>query len=146
MSAEALRGLSIADAPVAAALVSDALGPSWDEATLSDELARPGALCVGASLDGELVAALLAWVVAAELEINVVVVAASARRSGLGTRLVDHVLQRARAEGAEQAFLEVRQSNTAARALYLRCGFAETGLRRGYYRDGEDAILMSREL
>jgi [ribosomal protein S18]-alanine N-acetyltransferase len=143
----AWRALDASDAPAAAALIAGALGPSWDEATVRDELARPGGLCVGEGPDGgPLRGVLLSWVVAAELEINVVVVAEQARRSGLGRRLVEHVLSEARARGAHQAFLEVRASNVGARALYERCGFAETGVRRGYYRDGEDAIVMARTL
>jgi ribosomal-protein-alanine N-acetyltransferase len=44
------------------------------------------------------------------------------------------------------AFLEVRPSNAAARALYERAGFRDAGLRARYYQDGEDALVMRCDL
>jgi ribosomal-protein-alanine N-acetyltransferase len=49
--------------------------------------------------------------------------------------------------GASRVFLEVRQSNTDARAFYATLGFLEVGRRRGYYRDpAEDALVLSRSV
>ena len=44
------------------------------------------------------------------------------------------------------AFLEVRASNAAACRLYSKMGFEEVGIRKGYYSDGEDALLMEKRL
>lgn len=77
-----------------------------------------------------------------EWEIENVAVSQEARRTGLGTRLVAELLDRARAEGAQAVLLEVRESNRAARALYEKSAFAEAGRRRAYYRNpDEDAII-----
>ncbi len=68
---------------------------------------------------------------------------------GLGRSLLDCVIKSASEKGAETLFLEVRESGTAARALYIKDGFSETGRRKGYYRTGdgsEDAILMELSL
>jgi ribosomal-protein-alanine N-acetyltransferase len=66
-------------------------------------------------------------------------------RQGVGRRLLDAVLSAVRRDGAVEIWLEVRQSNAAARALYERAGFTEVGLRRRYYdRPVEDAIVMRR--
>ena len=68
---------------------------------------------------------------------------------GLGHKLVRRLLNLASQRGAETAFLEVRQSNSAARALYRRLGFIEVGRRRDYYptQDGrEDALVLSLTL
>ena len=46
--------------------------------------------------------------------------------------------------GAGRVFLEVRADNRAATALYEGLGFTRTGLRRGYYRDGADALVLAR--
>ncbi|HLO65935.1 MAG TPA: hypothetical protein VK188_02880, partial [Holophaga sp.] len=48
--------------------------------------------------------------------------------------------------GVEACHLEVRVSNTGARLLYESEGWLDRGLRRGYYRDGEDAALYGRTL
>jgi [ribosomal protein S18]-alanine N-acetyltransferase len=69
---------------------------------------------------------------------------------GFGSRLLEHVLERASLAGATQMFLEVRASNRVAQAMYSRHGFKEIGRRRGYYPDAdglrEDALVMQRAL
>ena len=68
-------------------------------------------------------------------------VSGPARRHGLGTRLLGEFLDRARVAGAKMVFLEVRESNHAARALYEKWAFVQSGRRKGYYRrPEEDAI------
>ena len=66
------------------------------------------------------------------------------RRQGVGERLLRDALLDAKNLGARLAFLEVRETNTAAQAMYEKFGFRITGKRPRYYRDnGEDAILMT---
>lgn len=68
------------------------------------------------------------------------------RKQGLGGALLDKSLENSRKMGVLRIFLEVRESNSSARSLYLSRGFKEIGKRRNYYRDPkEDAILMVRE-
>jgi ribosomal-protein-alanine N-acetyltransferase len=95
--------------------------------------------------------ALLGWagvmVVADAAEILTVGVIGSARRQGIASALVAELLAQARRRKAVEAFLEVRVDNAPARALYLREGFAEVGLRPGYYDSGRvDAVVMRLEL
>ncbi|MGH9601330.1 MAG: ribosomal protein S18-alanine N-acetyltransferase [Terriglobales bacterium] len=91
--------------------------------------------------EAEIVAFIVARGIAAEWEIENVAVAGPARRRGLGTRLLGELLNRLRARGVESVFLEVRESNVAARMLYEKWAFEESGRRTGYYRDpAEDAI------
>ena len=71
------------------------------------------------------------------------------QRRGLGTRMVNFLLDIARGEDARVALLEVRVTNTGAYRLYSRMGFDEVGVRREYYpaRQGrEDAIILAKEL
>ena len=93
---------------------------------------------------------LLGRAVAGEAELLTLAVAPEARRRGLGRKLVARFLYQARLRGAVTAFLEVADTNTGARALYAASGFAESGRRKGYYRDGNgaavDAVVMSRTL
>ncbi|MCL7462756.1 ribosomal protein S18-alanine N-acetyltransferase [Pseudomonas sp. NW5] len=65
---------------------------------------------------------------------------------GLGLRLLEHLMQRARARGGNECFLEVRASNQSAYRLYERFGFNEIGRRRDYYPlagGREDALIMA---
>lgn len=85
---------------------------------------------------------LIAKSVAAEWELENIAIAGPARRRGLGTRLLREFLDHVRAQGASTVFLEVRESNFAARSLYEKWAFEETGRRvRYYHAPDEDAIV-----
>ena len=77
-----------------------------------------------------------------EAHVTNIVVADSQRRTGLGTRLLAELCWRAVARGSSGLTLEVRASNEAAQALYTRFGFERVGIRRRYYENTEDAIVM----
>jgi len=64
------------------------------------------------------------------------------RGCGVGRLMVERVLRDCREGGADTVYLEVRPSNHAAISLYRQLGFVETGIRRNYYENGEDALLM----
>jgi len=87
---------------------------------------------------------LAAHYVADDWELQYIVVAREFQRRGVATCLVNELIRQVRAHGGTHIFLEVRESNQNARALYRKLGFRETGLRKGYYPDPpEDAILYS---
>ncbi len=95
----------------------------------------------------EILAFLIVHRVDAEWELENIVVTGTARRRGVGTRLLEGFVVHARAQRGSGIFLEVRESNQSARALYRKVGFKETGLRRSYYADPtEDAILCRLSL
>ncbi len=86
----------------------------------------------------------IARVVGDEWEIENIAIAGPARRRGLGTRLLGELLDMARARGAAAVFLEVRESNRAARALYEKWAFLESGRRPAYYQDPQEAAILYR--
>jgi len=93
--------------------------------------------------DAHVVGYLCLWEVADELHITNVAVRPDARRQGIARGLLGTVLDDARARAFKMVVLEVRPSNTHARALYESFGFRVVGRRRGYYYDtGEDALVM----
>ncbi len=82
-----------------------------------------------------------------EWEIENVVVAPGCFRRGIAGQLIRELSDLAKSENAGSIFLEVRESNVAARSLYAKHGFREIGRRRAYYRDPhEDAILYALKL
>ena len=94
-----------------------------------------------------LVGYLVMWFVVDESEIANLAVSDDARRAGVGARLLDHALAAARERRSAVVFLEVRESNAAARALYASRGFEIAGRRAKYYRKPvEDALVLRRGL
>jgi ribosomal-protein-alanine N-acetyltransferase len=83
------------------------------------------------------------WIVFEELRLMNLAVRASMRKMGVGETLVTVALHRGLEQAATRAVLEVRTSNDAARSLYTRIGFVQTGSRPRYYSNPiEDAVLM----
>ncbi|SDI97830.1 ribosomal-protein-alanine N-acetyltransferase [Frankineae bacterium MT45] len=125
---------------------------AWSREAYRDELRdnryrRYFAVLRGSASDGEL----LGWggvrVIGKEAEILTIGVVPQARRAGVATLLLRHLLADATRRSADEVFLEVRIDNEAAISLYRREGFADLGLRRGYYDGGRiDALTMHRRL
>jgi [ribosomal protein S18]-alanine N-acetyltransferase len=66
---------------------------------------------------------------------------------GVGSLLLGALIDEARARDCLEVFLEVREDNDRARGLYLRRGFEEIGIRRGYYQpSGVNAVVMRKDL
>ncbi len=81
-----------------------------------------------------------------EAELLRIAVRPEARGQGLGRRLLRANTEALRDLGITELHLEVRVSNGAARHLYEAEGWLATGLRKGYYRNGEDAALYGKSL
>lgn len=91
-----------------------------------------------------IVAFLVARHVAPEWELENIVVEPNARRKGVGTQLLNALLDHASKTNSTSVFLEVRESNASARAIYERAGFLQSGKRKSYYSNPqEDAIVYT---
>jgi ribosomal-protein-alanine N-acetyltransferase len=102
---------------------------------------------VEVSPDQTLAGYIIAFSVGPDAELLNVAVDPNFRGRGLAGQMLDSVLVQLGGIGVRTAFLEVRESNTAARALYGSRGFKEIGRRRNYYRRPvEDALVMRRLL
>lgn len=117
----------------------------WSAEALGALLCLPGsqALLAGA------VGFVLLRSAADEAELLTLAVLPSARRRGVGRRLVAEAARRAALAGAERLLLEVAEDNQAALGLYQALGFGRVGLRRGYYRRPDrplDALVLALAL
>lgn len=109
----------------------------------------PARLTLVAHEDGSsaLAGFLVARYLPPEWELENIVVAPAVRRMGIGGQLMDALVVQAQQSDGAAIFLEVRASNTAARCLYQKQGFMETGRRTAYYASpSEDAVLYSKTL
>jgi len=136
---------TLADLPAMMALEKRAAPAAHWSAEQYEALFRasdPGRIALILWEESDLQGFVIARVVGKEWEIENIAVAGPVRRRGLGTRLLGELLDSARAKDAAAVFLEVRESNQAARALYEKWAFRESGRRPRYYKDPpEDAIL-----
>jgi ribosomal-protein-alanine N-acetyltransferase len=122
---------------------------AWSRSMLESELAQQPASrhYLVAERDGVLVG--YAGLLAAGDQADVVTIAVTTRQQGHGTgaALLAALLAEAGRRGCAEVFLEVRVDNLRAQGLYRSRGFAEIGIRRGYYQpSGADALVMRLRL
>lgn len=148
--APAITPLAAEHAGACARLHREAFAYSWSEGEFERLLAASSAVGDGARQGGDLVAFVLSRHAADEAEILSIAVRASARRQGLGGRLLEAHLARLARLRIRALFLEVAEDNPAARALYDRHGFIETGRRKAYYGRARgpaaDALVLRRTI
>jgi ribosomal-protein-alanine N-acetyltransferase len=144
------RGMTVGDLDAIMAVEVLAYSHPWTRGNFIDSLAAGYLAEVLEARDAGLVGYFVAMPGVDELHLLNITIAPAWQSQGLGRALLDTVQDHGRVRGDEKLWLEVRQSNHRARALYRRRGFAEMGLRRGYYpagaREREDAVVMSLSL
>ncbi len=136
-----------ADLPDILALEQRAFPVPWHLDSYESALDRPSRIFLALRDGGRLVAYALSWLVVDEVHILKVATEQDYRRRGLASLLLEETLYRAAQQQPVTAWLEVRPSNSAARALYASLGFREVYVRKRYYTDnGEDAIVLAKSI
>ena len=144
----ARRAMQTRDLDAVQAVETSAYAFPWTRGNFIDSLAA-GYLAEVLVDEGALAAYFVAMAGVDELHLLNITVAPALQGQGLGSLLLDAVQDHGRGLGLATLLLEVRRSNPRARSLYLRRGFSEVGLRRGYYpaaQGREDALVMSLAL
>jgi ribosomal-protein-alanine N-acetyltransferase len=138
-----IRRLRDADVPRVMEIETECFSTPWKEGTFRGLLRRTDTDLFGAEAGGRLLGYAACWTVFDQSELGNVAVANEARGRGVGGALVDAVIERVRERGASECFLEVRESNHVAQAVYRERGFVVVGRRRSYYSaPTEDALVM----
>ena len=114
----------------------------WSETAVT-RLCDEKSVLVG-EVDGQIAGFIVARAVGPESEIENVAVAPGFRRQRIARQLVAAVIAQARQEDAAAIYLEVRESNAAARGLYSSFGFVESTRRPAYYRNPPEAAVVYR--
>lgn len=116
---------------------------TWSKDSFEKELDNKFARYVVAVKDNIVVGYGGMWIIVDEAHITNIAVHPEFRNYGIGSMLVEALIDIAKLENVCAMTLEVRKSNSIAKNLYSKYGFIEEGIRKGYYEDNhEDAIIM----
>ena len=140
------RAMGLRDLDAVLAVETAAYSHPWSRGNFIDSLAAGYQAELLEDSAGGLVGYFVAMPGVDELHLLNITVAPAWQGQGHGSALMQAVRALAQQLGLATLWLEVRESNHRARALYARLGFAEVGLRRGYYPAAarrEDAVVMS---
>jgi [ribosomal protein S18]-alanine N-acetyltransferase len=117
----------------------------WSESTFRGLLRRTDSDLFVAEMGSTVAGYAVCWSVTDQGELGNVAVDKLYRGRGIGTKLVESVVERAAERGVRELFLEVRKSNAGAQNLYKAFGFFEVGKRKNYYLEPvEDAVVMKK--
>ena len=144
-----LRSMRADDIPQVAALDHLSFADPWPQGSFEYELkANNYSLCLvaedpAAAEGGNIVGALVIWLIVDEAHIATIAVHPDHRHRGIGRRLLAEGLLQATERGAIKSLLEVRSGNAEALHLYYGFGYKAVGLRPNYYpTEQEDALLL----
>jgi ribosomal-protein-alanine N-acetyltransferase len=119
----------------------------WSEASFYSEIYNKYSIVRVAELNGIIAGYICARHIADECHLLNMAVRPDCRRHGIATILLKDVIEDLRESGCRFFFLEVRESNYAARRFYEKCGFKIIGRRKNYYAyPNENAVIMMREI
>lgn len=93
--------------------------------------------------NNEIVAYAFLWITFEIAQIANIATDPMYRHQQIGYKMMQEMMQVARNQECEFMSLEVRASNHYALSLYEKCGFIQVNISKGYYPDGEDAIVMT---
>jgi [ribosomal protein S18]-alanine N-acetyltransferase len=148
-----IRNATAADLPEIVRVGRESLtGAHWTDQHYESLFANtsssaPRVILVAIEQGGATIGFLAGRHISLEWELEHIVVSRTWRGKGVGASLLTELLSLAQKSVSDSVFLEVRESNSAARALYAKLGFQETGRRKGYYSNPtEDAVLYSKTL
>ncbi|NLY66807.1 MAG: ribosomal protein S18-alanine N-acetyltransferase [Tissierellia bacterium] len=125
-----------------------AFSPPWTrEAFLLELTKNLLAKYIVAEVDGLVVGYGGVWLIIDEGHVTNIAVDEKYRNMGIGSKIMEGLIQLCIDRNIASMTLEVRKSNEAAKALYKKFGFKEYGIRKGYYQDNnEDAIIMWKDI
>jgi [SSU ribosomal protein S18P]-alanine acetyltransferase (EC 2.3.1.128) len=137
------RPMTLEDVPGVIAVERASYPFPWSEGVFRD-CVRVGYFCRVVDVDGQVGGYGIMSYGAGEAHILNICIRSDLRGQGLGRKLMEYLLDRARAAQMQDVFLEVRPSNPVAIALYTSLGFTQIGVRKGYYQavgGREDALV-----
>lgn len=147
MNAIEIRRMRSTDLPRVMLIELSTFTMPWSEATFRGLLRRKDSDLLVAELKGEVVGYAVFWAVFDQGELGNVAVDDEYRGQGIGGKLIEAVLERARERGVREIFLEVRKSNVRAQQLYETFGFTQVGRRKNYYLEPlEDALVLKKTI
>lgn len=142
-----VREATAQDLPALLEIERASFSDPWGEMALRSHLSADYTLSLVCEDGTGVFGCLLLSCLAPEGEVLSIGVLPRARRRGAGRLLLEKGMEMLKSRGACVLYLDVRVSNTPARALYSSLGFREVGRRRDFYvAPREDALLMEREI
>lgn len=141
-----IREIQEQDIDAVTAIEQEIFSKPWSRKSFQDAIQSEYTIYLVAEEAAEIMGYCGIWLSGETGDLCNMAVVPSCRRRGIGRKLLAEAIRLSTERGAEEIFLEVRESNHPAIALYKNLGFQKIGIRKGYYHaPAEDAVIMRYE-
>lgn len=138
--------MTIADLDTISDILFSDFDDFWNVSTLKNELQNPNSQYIIAKLNNEIVGFGGIWKAVDDIHITDIVVKKNFRGQKIGSILLEQLISLAKKQNITSITLEVNSTNIPAQNLYEKFGFKKVGLRKKYYNNIDDAIIMTKDL
>lgn len=140
-----IRPLQIKDIDIIVQLEEEIFGETLGKEMLENELNNPLVWFRVLEIENQVIGYIGGYFYLEDGEILNFLIDKSKQHQGYGTILFESILQEARQKGIKKVTLEVRESNSNAISFYTKFGFSKISIRKHYYQNGDNAIVMIKE-
>lgn len=138
-----ISNMTISDFENISSILTSDFDNFWSCQTLLSELNNTNSYYIVAKLNTKVVGFAGIWKSVDDVHITDIVVKKDFRKNGIGSLLLQKLISVAKELKFKELTLEVNSNNEPAKKLYLKFGFKELGIRKRYYNNTDDAIIMT---
>ena len=138
-----ISDMTISDFELISPILSSDFDDFWSSQTLKSELNNENSEYIVAKLNNQIVGFAGIWKSVDDVHITDIVVKKDFRKNGIGSLLLQKLILLTKNSNYKELSLEVNANNIAAQKLYLKFGFKELGIRKKYYNNTDDAVIMT---
>lgn len=138
-----ISNMTISDFENISPILTSDFDDFWSCKTLQSELNNPNSYYIVAKLNAEIVGFAGIWKSVDDVHITDIVVKKDFRKKGIGSLLLEKLISLTKELKFKELTLEVNSNNEPAKKLYLKFGFKELGIRKRYYNNTDDAVIMT---
>ena len=140
-----VKKLSVSAVDLIVDLYKSHFSDGWNKEMLVSSFSGGRFFCLGA-FDGETLVGVITLTLGLDdADIEMVFTSPSFRKRGVADLLIENAISELKNQGLNKVLLEVRESNLSAKNLYFKHGFKQISIRKKYYSDGENAVILIKE-
>ena len=140
-----VKKLSVSAVDLIVDLYKDHFSDGWNKEMLVSSFNGGRFLCLGAFDNETLVGIITLTLGLDDADIEMVFTSPSFRKKGVADLLIENAINELKNQDLNKVLLEVRESNLPAKNLYFKHGFEQISIRKKYYSDGENAVILIKE-
>lgn len=141
-----IRELRFEDIVTVAEIEKDSYSDPWPRKVFEREMGLDFSHFFVGEIFPEIVVYAEIWHIMDEAQLTNITVAKHCRRHGIGAEMLKHIINFAKSLKIKKVFLEVRESNLPAIMFYRKIGFNKIDIRKKYYSNSDDAVIMGKYL